>query len=161
MKEEWKCAIVISGVLFVMIPGVALMLKLYVGSWDILHQVSYWSLTHIDVSSVVPYNSLLFMLISIHESKQEPKLSGTPSLEVVMVDYFWTMLGVQEVNQCSLTALIWALEYIIVTTLKMLELGAQVISILQHTRALKLFILHPIQQFLPIVQMEKFGFCLE
>ena len=53
MKEEWKCAIMTSGALSVMIPGVALMQKLYVGSWDILYQVSYCSLTHIDVSSVV------------------------------------------------------------------------------------------------------------
>ena len=72
----------------------------------------------------VLYNSLLFMLISIHESKQEPKVLGTPCLGVVMVGYFWTMLGAQEVNQHSLTALIRALEYIIVTTLMMLELGA-------------------------------------
>ena len=70
------------------------------------------------------YQVLLFQLISIHESKQEPKVSGTPCLGVVMVGFFWTMLGAQEVNQHSLTALIRALEYIIATTLKMLELGA-------------------------------------
>ena len=52
-KEEWKCAIMISGVLSVMIPGVALMQESYVGSWDILHQVSYCRLIYIDVSSVV------------------------------------------------------------------------------------------------------------
>ena len=43
-----------------------------------------------------------------------------------MVEFFWTMLDAQAVNQHSLTALILALEFTIVTTLTMLELGAQV-----------------------------------
>ena len=112
--EEWKCVITISGVLSVMIPGVILMQQLYVGNWGMIQQVSYCSYTYI---YVLTYNSS----INCSFTQQEPQVSATPSLEVVVVEFFWTMLDAQAVNQHSLTALILALEFTIVTTLMMLE----------------------------------------
>ena len=39
MKEELKCATMVSGGPFVMTAGVEMMLELFVGSWDSLHGV--------------------------------------------------------------------------------------------------------------------------
>ena len=39
MKEELKCVTMASGVLFVMMLGVEMMLELLVDSWDSLHGV--------------------------------------------------------------------------------------------------------------------------
>ena len=57
MWDEWKCVLMVDGELCLMMDGRILMVKLFVDSWAIVHQVSSYIILHYKCFRII--NSLV------------------------------------------------------------------------------------------------------